>query len=574
MSTQPTKKLPIHKLLQKTTKLQNQGDLQPILKQIQANIIKPHGNEHALFAFITLDIFDYSKAIEWLKKEAEKLTHEDISKKKKGDVICLYLSYEGFEFIRKFKRRPLLIRDNQAHSFRKGLVENGNFDHTHLDPNWKNASANPVHLLYLFTSDNEEKIKDLKNDWQRTYPRGIKHIFFEEGMFKDFVDSKGVVDKNSKAEWFGFKDGISNPRFFPGSRNLTSSISQNITQTSPSKIKPAKLQTALLPDKNGAKPFTCGSFLVFLKLEQHEKNFEDAVKRIARKQKNVTVKPHDLVKVNQMVDYLDKHPVTPEIPNDIDNKNKFKSNLAAIKTWLESNNPKDLDSGNTKDPFPLVKFNFIFQKMLLNQGKPRTPGRGRKPVSMGKEERAKMKIAKRLLGKKRLTAQAKDFAAAQLIGRHKDGTPLTSSKRPNAKVDIHNFGYDKDKDGLKCPFHAHVRKSNPRTDNYENYRIVRRSMLYEEGDKKGLLFMSFQRDLEWQFEDLTQRMIYNVDPFNKEAGKDALLGPEFNYSRFQFPKEWGKNKKIQASLHKRLVTFKGGLYFFAPSIPFFQNLEY
>ena len=50
-----------------------------------------------------------------------------------------------------------------------------------------------------------------------------------------------------------------------------------------------------------------------------------------------------------------------------------------------------------------------------------------------------------------------------IVGRFDDGTPLTLQRTDGAAQAImNNFTYDSDGDGHKCPFHAHIRKTNPR----------------------------------------------------------------------------------------------------------------
>jgi len=51
-----------------------------------------------------------------------------------------------------------------------------------------------------------------------------------------------------------------------------------------------------------------------------------------------------------------------------------------------------------------------------------------------------------------------EYAGALVFGRYKDGTPLISSSRKDI---LNNFNYQEDMEGLKCPFHSHIRKTNP-----------------------------------------------------------------------------------------------------------------
>ncbi|MEX5669215.1 hypothetical protein ABFV57_30570, partial [Pseudomonas neuropathica] len=69
---------------------------------------------------------------------------------------------------------------------------------------------------------------------------------------------------------------------------------------------------------------------------------------------------------------------------------------------------------------------------------------------------------------------AEELLAAKLMGRWRDGTPLVSSPTaPNTALSkSDNFGYAlDDPDGLKCPFSAHIRVTNPR-DQVLNHLIT------------------------------------------------------------------------------------------------------
>ena len=94
------------------------------------------------------------------------------------------------------------------------------------------------------------------------------------------------------------------------------------------------------------------------------------------------------------------------------------------------------------------------------------------------------------------------------MGRHEDGTPVTVRAADGLNRPItNNFNYDEDP-GVRCPFHAHIRKANPRTEETREHRIARRGITYGQRDfvgeetgirekpkgGVGLLFMCFQAE--------------------------------------------------------------------------------
>jgi Dyp-type peroxidase family len=172
-----------------------------------------------------------------------------------------------------------------------------------------------------------------------------------------------------------------------------------------------------------------------------------------------------------------------------------------------------------------------------------------------------------------------DFAGALVIGRFKDGTPLVKSDiNLNEFPAFNDFKYENtDRPAHKCPFHAHIRKTNPRGQGIlvpERY-ITRRGIPYGEknsDDKKGLLFMCFQSNLKRQF-NFIQKTWSNAQgfpPFRGRPGIDPLIG-QGNKGGQSWPKQYGSNDKIEFDF-AGFIKMKGGEYFFAPSIGFLKNI--
>ena len=183
-----------------------------------------------------------------------------------------------------------------------------------------------------------------------------------------------------------------------------------------------------------------------------------------------------------------------------------------------------------------------------------------------------------------------DLAGALVIGRFKDGTPVTLSDEAQGILS-NNFNFDSDREGTKCPFHTHIRKTNPRGDTGQvesspgfseslatekSHRIARRALSYGESDptKKpekgsGMLFMCFQADINNQFNFL-QSAWSNTKNFVKvNVGRDPIIGQAQGSQKW--PKKWGESETMDYDF-QQWVTMKGGEYFFAPSISFLQGI--
>lgn len=207
-----------------------------------------------------------------------------------------------------------------------------------------------------------------------------------------------------------------------------------------------------------------------------------------------------------------------------------------------------------------------------------------------------------------LTGEDAERAGAMAVGRFEDGTPIVL--QPNDGLDSpvpNNFTYDNDAQGSKCPFHAHIRKMNPRGDipNFFgrteeakrqlreeelSHRIVRRGIpfgkqMVNPGDEStleqlptggvGLLFMCCQSNIARQFGFMQKSWANNVNFVQPATGLDPLIGqksPSESPLPQQWSPQWGQQGK-QPFDFRGFVMMKGGEFFFAPSIPFLKRLK-
>jgi Dyp-type peroxidase family len=207
------------------------------------------------------------------------------------------------------------------------------------------------------------------------------------------------------------------------------------------------------------------------------------------------------------------------------------------------------------------------------------------------------------------TDEQLDRAGAMVVGRFEDGTPLTLSRKELGQAVPNDFTYDADANGGKCPFHAHIRKTNPRGDIKREAHLlnddadrapimIRRGITYgaprpmtpdkkdfaDEGHEpqhhSGLLFMAYMASVENQFEFVQQSW----------ADNPAFAGNIGSASRFPtgIDPVIGQTQVVSQEEHEysdltdgmgptvlkfgKFVHMQGGEYFFAPSLSFLRGV--
>jgi Dyp-type peroxidase family len=193
------------------------------------------------------------------------------------------------------------------------------------------------------------------------------------------------------------------------------------------------------------------------------------------------------------------------------------------------------------------------------------------------------------------TGGDEDLAGAFLVGRFKNGTPVISYRQSasGSGGDFNNFKYRRDVSGSRCPFHAHIGKTNPRERSVgvtshnileeRTHRIVRRGIPYDDrevrdGDAEagvGLLFLCFQADITKQFAFIQESWANSPDFPRPASGMDPLVGRATlgQTPDQQWPTAWdGESDSQRHGDFGQFVTLKGGEFFFAPSIPFLKGL--
>jgi Dyp-type peroxidase family len=209
-----------------------------------------------------------------------------------------------------------------------------------------------------------------------------------------------------------------------------------------------------------------------------------------------------------------------------------------------------------------------------------------------------------------LTGAARELAGAMIVGRFEDGTPVTLANEARGGKPANNFNYVGDA-GSRCPFHGHIRKTNPRgsggaePEPAERKHIMpRRGIPYEDVKRMthpaelpesstlaefnakvapllptggvGLLFMCYNATIGQQFKFTQQTWANNAGfPIPGVHGIDPVIGQGVaNPPDQKLPKEWDKPAAGTANnvSFSGFVKMKGGEYMFSPSLTFLMNL--
>ena len=169
---------------------------------------------------------------------------------------------------------------------------------------------------------------------------------------------------------------------------------------------------------------------------------------------------------------------------------------------------------------------------------------------------------------------------AKLMGRYKDGLPLSWKGPANAQVSdstANAFRYQvDDANGFMCPHGAHIRRANPRDSlgvdvksgitSSKLHRLLRRGRPYlemtgESDRDEGLFFIACNADLERQFEFICQRWVRNPRFQVLDNQDDPVVGSPAP-KKFTIP---GPPCGDEVSLDTFTQTIGGG-YFFLPGI--------
>jgi Dyp-type peroxidase family len=200
-----------------------------------------------------------------------------------------------------------------------------------------------------------------------------------------------------------------------------------------------------------------------------------------------------------------------------------------------------------------------------------------------------------------------ELLGAKLVGRWKSGAPLEHTPDEADSVDpsahdpsrddtslltdrkINNFDYDQDADGHLVPRAAHIRKTNPRSEDppgkeeSNRHRILRRGIVYgpefqpgeppypgagpvPDNQDRGLLFVCYQASISRGFEFIQSQWANENEFPQPNDGRDPIISQDLDPRGFNLTPQ-GVHLELA-----RWVATTGGEYFFAPSLPAIRTL--
>ena len=176
--------------------------------------------------------------------------------------------------------------------------------------------------------------------------------------------------------------------------------------------------------------------------------------------------------------------------------------------------------------------------------------------------------------------------AAKVVGRWPNGTPLVVSPdapiadfEPKTDPRVNAFRYAaEDPDGRRCPFGAHIRRSNPRDalgfDGLLSFRhrIIRRGNALrpaaglrgrdDDHVDRGLIFVCFNASISRQFEGIQAQWLNDGNVFHLGHDSDFLMGDPHGTGKMTVEGD----PPFFLGPQGPFVTTRGGAYLFVPGM--------
>jgi Dyp-type peroxidase family len=249
----------------------------PLLQDLQGDILKPNGRDyatHVVFEFTgTVQVVRAwlsSLAVQYVTSATKQLSDAAAYRAQKVDMGLfgtLGLTAAAYEWM-GFPL-PHIPRDRQAR-FLAGMAD-ATTQQLLNDPPihcWECWSRGTIHAVLNLFDDSQSVLEEAVDSIQAAAAGKAKILTVQPAL-------RLRNAQNQTIEPFGFVDGISQPVF------LKSDITANPPAESYDPTAPLSL--VLIPDPNGAGPYSHGSFLIYRKLLQDVSGFNQDVADLATK---------------------------------------------------------------------------------------------------------------------------------------------------------------------------------------------------------------------------------------------------------------------------------------------------
>ena len=259
------------------------SDSEAFLKKVQGNTIWAHGRELSRLLFVHSDFDDPAKlrsALLECVRDGDLLTsaHDEMQpsksrrKRDRGAFSSVAISRAGYEKLGAQSLAPMdygrfrSMRDAPSSSY-----ENWGSD---FHETWNDLYRETViHFLVQLADDDDRRLRERTRDVRDRIESDLNaKVLTEEGRRR----IHSTVDKDSPIEHFGFRDGISNPKF------TVRKSESNRTQYWPRWSDATPLDRLFVEESNGShNSRSYGSYIAFMKLEQDVRGFQSATKELA-----------------------------------------------------------------------------------------------------------------------------------------------------------------------------------------------------------------------------------------------------------------------------------------------------
>ena len=241
----------------------------PMLKDLQANILKGHGRDFAYHIFLQIDADKMAEAKKWIsafaktqitsaEKQLEARKNHKEKKLDGGPVFGLSLSAAGY------KKLGVPQAQIPADPGFNGGLKASAVKLADTPATWDDPFKQEIDLLILAGDDHPHKAKELADKVEREVRNFAKLLISQRGKI---LHQKLPGGDSINIENFGYADGVSQPIY----------LKDEIALQKNNKVwfDAEPLGLVLVPDKGGKTDDSFGSYLVFRKLEQNIKVFKE-----------------------------------------------------------------------------------------------------------------------------------------------------------------------------------------------------------------------------------------------------------------------------------------------------------